>query len=170
MNKNTLAAILSVAASIFVMIGVGLSLCFMYEAERDRQIINVGVESGEDKTVRFEGLHLAPGDRTEYTVNLTNKTDGPYEVSLDIEEQTDLGLKHFVYARIEANGEVLCDKLLSEVFEDAHYEFSVTSDRKRDCVIRITYYMPESVGNDAKNTESVFDMTITATNAEDFYE
>lgn len=64
---------------------------------------------------------------------------------------------------MEKDGEVICDELLAEVFAQEGYELAVDFADGAKNEIKIIYYMPENVGNEAQNAEAKFDLIVTAT-------
>ena len=89
-----------------------------------------------------------------------------YDLSLDFIETEEKTLKHFARVQIVANGDVVCDELLATVFEDEDIILPIdfTEDNK-SIELKIVYYLPIEIGNEAKNAEAVFELLLTANNA-----
>ena len=81
---------------------------------------------------------------------------------LETEEGT---LKHYARVKILANDEVLHDELLATAFENDNIVIPIDFRKDKNTELKIVYYLPLEVGNEAKNTEAVFELQLTASNA-----
>ena len=77
------------------------------------------------------------------------------------EEKT---LKKYARVKIVADGEVISDELLADAFEKEKIVLPVDFDDKKNTELKIVYYLPLDVGNEAKNAEAVFELLLTASN------
>ena len=66
--------------------------------------------------------------------------------------------------KIVANGEVISDELLADAFEKEKIVLPVDFDEGENTELKIVYYLPLDVGNEAKNAEAVFELLLTASN------
>ena len=169
--RRTWARILLTLLSIFILIGVALTFYFIFNPRRSRVIELVVGADGGSETVSFEDLSLVPGSRSEYIIRLRSETEDHYAVSLDFSGSVSDGFRGNLTVEIECDGLdgdrtfLLYELLLGK--EILIYD-KITPDEAYE--IRITYYLPESVGNEAQNSEANFDLTITARNDGGFYE
>ena len=78
----------------------------------------------------------------------------------------DKGLKNFVYARVEYNGKNVYGKdiLLADLFKADIVKFPCELSDGKDHILKITYYMPVDVSNEAENTDADFILRIVASN------
>ncbi len=164
MTKSTITSIIVIAISSMILIGGGIMGYFV--ANPDRGADTISVDIGEGGTVAFEDLALLPGEQTKYEIELKGEIETECEVTLSFEEKSDKTLKHYVYAKVEHNGEVIADKSLSELFEGEVFKFKSDLTKGKISTLTITYYMPADVGNEAENAEADFVLHITAANEE----
>lgn len=164
MNKNRITNIIFGSLVALVVIGIALIIWMLLNPILRNNVIRVDVEDNGEKIVAFERLNIIPGDVEEYTIKLKSEVSCTYEINFGFQELENKGLKDHVYIKIQMDDEVLCDKLLKDVFEDEAITFECTMKRKKRYDIKVTYYMLETVGNEAKNMESTFNLVISATN------
>ena len=166
MKGNNFKRVVLVAGSVLILIGVAL-MTWMLATEEARSDIEVRITEETFEVVEFEGLGLLPGEECEYIVALKGDRAESYTVTLDFveSEEGDGGtLKNFAYVKIEADGEVLCDRLLSEAFEQEDIVLPVDFKEGINTELRIVYYLPLEVGNEAKNAEADFELLVKASN------
>lgn len=160
--KKKIINITLIVMSAMVMLGVGLSIHFLTES---KNVINVEIEPGETKAVSFEELCLRPGESCEYTITLDSEYSEKIRISLRFEDNAPaLTLKNYVYVRVEKDGEVLCDELLAQMFERTEVSLSANFSSRKKNKLKIVYYMPEEISNEAQNAEADFKLLFTATN------
>lgn len=162
MIKRKVINVTLIVMSVVILIGVALTIYF---STSDRHIIKISIEPDQTQAIRFEELYLRPGENCEYILSLSSEQAEVYRLVLCFEDQDPtLTLKDYAYVRMEKGGEVLCDIRLSEAFEQAIIECSADfTDNKKDDV-KIIYYIPENVGNDAQNAEADFKLLVRGTN------
>ena len=162
MTKKLLFRIALIECSLFTLIGVLLSAYFLISV-RERRLIRVEIEDSSIENgvlVPFQHLGLAPGESCSYTLVVDVKDAKAYDLSLAFYEKQDGALADYARVRIESNGEVLRDQLLSELFDD---NLLTLSGKKRERV-KITYYLPAEVGNEAQEAEAIFELLVSASN------
>lgn len=164
MSKKRITNIILGSLITLVVIGIALIIWMLLNPIFRNNVIKVDVEDNGQKIVEFESLNIIPGSIEEYKIKLQTEVASTYEITLDFIEEEDLGLKEFVYVKIQMGDNVLCDKLLKDVFEEETITFECEMELRKKYDINITYYMLENVGNEAKNTQSTFDLVICATN------
>ncbi len=128
----------------------------------ENDIINVELHDGVTKEVVFKKLNLAPGESCGYTLVLEREEVVAYDVTFAFEESEDLKLKNYVYVKMEANGIVFYDKLLADAFEEELINLHVDPADTGSGDIKITYYLPKDVGNEAQKAKSTFKLLVTA--------
>ena len=163
MARSNYVQFVLITLSVLIIVGA-LLLCFLMSADDDRNVIEVRLEDGKTESVKFEGLGLVPGEKCEYTISLQSNKTKTYELKLDFVEDEEKTLKNFARVNISANGETVCDELLSDVFENDDIVLFVDFNKNKNTELKIVYYMPLEVGNEAKNAEAVFELQLAASN------
>lgn len=161
-TKKRLTNIALIVMCVIILLGVALTI---YCLTADKHIIKVSIEPDETKAIRFKELFLYPGESCEYTLSLSSEYAKKYQLALCFEDQNlELTLKNYAYIRMEKDGNVLCDTQLAEIFKRQTIELAVDFTDGETNDIKIIYYMPEDVGNEAQNAEADFKLLVTATN------
>lgn len=162
MTKRMFMNIILIAICVFILVGAGLT---GYLLNVDKSVIKVSVIPNEPQAVTFEQLSLVPGESCEYTLLLSSEYAEKYQLILKSEDQNlSHTLKNYACVRMEKEGQVLCDELLASALVSEDMVLTVDfSDREKN-EIKIIYYMPEDVGNEAQNAEADFKLLITAQN------
>ena len=139
-------------------------MTFLLATEDDRSSMEVWLKDGVTQSVEFENLSLVPGEECEYMISLNSDTANTYDLSLDFVETVEKTLKNYARVKIIANGEAVCDELLATVFEGDDIVFPVDFSAGKNTELKIVYYLPLEVGNEAKNAEALFELLLTASN------
>ena len=150
---------------VLILAGSGLMAYFVANPDRGDVIsVDLGKKSGD--TVTFDDLSLLPGESAEYEILLGGDVKSDCDVSLKFAESGNKDLKKFVYAKIEYNGKNVYgkDMLLDELFKADAVTFPCELSNGEDHIIKITYYMPVEVSNEAENAEADFVLKIVASN------
>lgn len=168
MIKTNTSRIILVCACILIIIGVFLAAWLMASSDDDH-VIDVYLKDGKTEIISFERLALVPGESCEYLVRMKSTGVERYDMSMLFEEtganaQEESNLKHFAKVKIISGDRVLCDKLLSEAFEDGAINLEVDFSRRRNTEFRVIYYLPLDVGNEAKSAETFFNLKVSAEN------
>ncbi|MBQ8817262.1 MAG: hypothetical protein IJZ83_01685 [Clostridia bacterium] len=164
MLKNKLMRIILVVGSALIIVGVSL-MGWLLATEDERGVIEVKLEEGETESLAFEDLTLIPGEECEYTVQLEKTSASKYDLELDfVDSDEEKTLKKYARVKIVADGEVISDELLADAFEKEKIVLPVDFDDKKNTELKIVYYLPLDVGNEAKNAEAVFELLLTASN------
>lgn len=163
MPKSKLMRIILVAGSVLIIVGVSL-MGWMLETEDERGVIEVKLEDGKTESLVFENLTLVPGDECEYIIQLEKTSASKYDIELDFVETEEKTLKNYARVKIVANGEVISDELLADAFEKEKIVLSVDFDNGKNTELKVVYYLPIDVGNEAKKAEAVFELLLTASN------
>lgn len=162
MTKSLVTSIIMIAVCVLILAGSCLMGYFVANPDRGAETIQVDLGKGGD--VVFENLALLPGEKAEYEIELKGEVEALCDVTLEFKEKGNNTLKNFVYAKIEYNGEVIAEKLLAEFFDDDEIKFETNLRGGKVNYIKITYYMPIEVDNEAENAEADFVLRITAAN------
>lgn len=152
-----------IVGSVLIIGGVVLMTC-MLATENDRDVIDVQLDEGKTQSVKFENLSLVPGQECEYTIRLEKVSLDECELNLDFVEMDEGSLKKFARVKIISNGEVLCDELLADVLEGDSVILPVDFDEGKNTELKIVYYLPIEIGNEAKNATAAFELRLTASN------
>ena len=148
---------------VMILIGVFL-MTLRFMISKDSDIIRIRVEANKVQIVEFENLALIPGEQCEYTLLLESDTAEECYTLLDFYEIEEKTLKHYAYVKIESGDQVICNELLADVLENDAIRLDVNFDEEKNTTLKITYYLPVEVGNEAQNAEAIFGLKITASN------
>ena len=164
-NNKFLVAITGIA--LMIVIGVGLVFWAMRN-EREVTVIGISLSGDASSAVDFNDLAMIPGQKTEYTVRFASYSSKRYGVTLDFFEDEDKKayntLKHYVRVRIEVGDEVLCDDVLERVMEGDPLGFNVDIRQRLNTEMKVTYYLPDDIGNEAKGAQAAFKLLVVAGN------
>lgn len=164
MPRSSIMRILMIAISVLMLTGVGLAT-WALATEDERSNIKIDLSEGKTETVKFESLSLVPGESCEYNMELNGDYAEIYDVSLVfVDKDKDMTLKHYARVKIMLGEEVVCDELLADVFENDDIVLDVDLTEKKSTELKIVYYLPIEIGNEAKNAEAVFELQLTASN------
>ncbi len=163
MFKSKLMRIILIAGSVLIIVGVSL-MTWMLATEDERNVIRVSMDEGDSKPIKFEALSLVPGDECEYTVKLVKGGVDKFILNFDFVETGDGTLKNYARVKIIAHDNVVYDDLLANALENNDILLSVDLDEDINDELRIVYYLPIDVGNEAKNAEALFGLILTAGN------
>ena len=158
--KNFMRIIL-IAGSALILVGVSLIGWLLSNRDEKSEIV-VHLEDGNTELVQFEDLTLVPGEECAYTVRLKKSDVDKYQLKLDFIETEEKTLKNFARVKILSNGESVYDELLVTAFEADSIVLSVDFAEEKNTELRIVYYLPLDVGNEAKNAEAIFELLFTA--------
>ena len=164
MPKSNLMRIILIAGSVLIIVGVSL-MGWMLATEDERGVIEVKLEEGKTESLVFEDLSLVPGEECEYTVQLKKTSTSKYDLELDfVDIDDEKTLKNYVRVKIVIDSEVIFDQLLADAFENEKIVLPVDFKKGENTELKIVYYLPLDVGNEAKNSEAVFELLLTASN------
>lgn len=164
MSKRTLVTIMLVTLCVSLMGGVVVNLLVLKAIDED--VVKVTLKEGEPAVVEFDDLDLIPGDKIEYTLKVADQINGAFDLELAFNEIAESPLKNYVYAKVEADGEEICDVLLAELLKESKtFTLYCANDGIGSYDIKITYYMMPDVGNEAQEADAKFDLTLTAKNS-----
>lgn len=153
-----------------MLVGAGLSIYFLLNPGRADNVLDIDLSIGGQYRVEFSELDLIPGESAEYDVNLSSDINVEALVTLEFKRTDESAagvaeLAKYSYVRITHENEVLCDSLISEFLDnETRVTFECAIGTDSPCNLKIMYYMPSEVGNEAQNAEASFELLITATN------
>ncbi len=164
MPKSKLMRIILIAGSALIIVGVSL-MGWMLATEDERGVIEVKLEEGKTESRAFEDLALVPGEECEYIIQLEKTSASKYDLELDfVDTDNEKTLKNYARVKILANGEVITDELLADIFENEKIVLPVDFDEGKNTELKVVYYLPLDVGNEAQNAEAIFELLLTASN------
>lgn len=163
MRKSIFMRITLIVGSILIIVGVSLMM-WMLTTEDERNVIKVSLDSGDSKPIKFEALKLVPGDECEYTVKLVRGGADNYSLKMDFVETGDGMLKNFARVKIITGDNVVYDELLADTIENENIMLPIDLKKEKSKELRIVYYLPLDVGNEAKNAEALVGLILTASN------
>ena len=164
MNKSVLMRVVTLAAGALILVGVSL-MTWMLVTDEERNNIKVNLTDGDTEVLEFEVVSLVPGEECEYDIQLKGDNAKQYDLGLDfVDTDEDKTLKNFARVKILANGELIRDELLADIFESEDIVLPVDFNEGKNTELKIVYYLPLDVGNEAKNAEAVFELRLKATN------
>lgn len=163
MGRSRIMQIALIIGSVLIIVGVGL-IGWITSTQDERNVINVQLQEGTTETVEFENLGLIPGEECEYVLSLKKGEKNAYDLRLKFVELEEKTLKQFARVKIIFNEEVLHDELLADVFDGDELTVHVDFDSGKKTELKIVYYLPIEVGNEAKNAEAIFELLLTTNN------
>ena len=166
MTKNTFMRISMIASSTLILVGVALTV-YISVVFSNRRVINVDINPDEIHTVEFKDLLLVPGKEEEYILSLKSDIKEKYDAHILFNEIADGDLKKFAYVKIELNGSVIREDSLASLLESDTITLSIDPKKSPAKQIKITYYLPAEVGNEAQESTSDFELLITVSNGGD---
>ena len=156
-----------VLCSVMIIIGVGLVFWAMRN-EKEVTVIDIRLSDNMSTPVDFDGLVLLPGQSTEYTLRFSSYSSRRYCVCLNFVEDEDRKayntLKHYVRAQITIGDEIAYDGLLENLIDDDPIRFPVNVRADLNTKVKIRYYLPDDIGNEAKGASAAFKLLVTAGN------
>lgn len=163
MIKTILSRVLIVITAVMTIIGIILMFQTM-QASEDPDVITVYVKEGTIETVEFADLALIPGASCQYGIKIKSETAKSCNVHMHLVAKEQKGLEKFAYVKILSGDTVLYEELLETAFSTEGVSFPVDFVSGKNVELTVEYYLPESVGNEAKNAEAVFELQISASN------
>lgn len=164
MTKKMLMNISLIALSVMLLLGVSLTV-YVLITGNDSRIIDVQISDGKTETVEFKSLNLLPGEEVVYTLALSGEKAEKYSVVLRFAPNDgSQTLAEYVYVRVEMGGKTACDTLLSNALLGDNIDLYADFSGNTNNDITVTYYLPQSVGNEAQNAAASFELLICASN------
>ena len=164
MLRINIVRIVIVTMSVLLLTGASLAT-WMLATEDDRSNIKITLSEGKTETVHFENLSLVPGESCEYLVSLKGDTAKQYDLTLDfVDSDKEMTLKDYARVKIIFDDDVVCDELLAKIFDVEDIVLSIDLTEEKNTELKIVYYLPIEVGNEAKNAEAAFELLLTASN------
>lgn len=164
MGKRMLITVMLVTLCVSLLAGVAVNLLVLNALGQD--VVKVDLKEGEPAVIEFNELSLIPGQKIEYNLKVAEEISGAFDLELAFNEISESPLKNYVYAKVEADGEQVCNLLLAELLDESKtFSLYCENDGVGSYDIKITYYMMLDVGNEAMEAEANFDLTLTAKNS-----
>lgn len=164
MPKSNLMRIILIVGSVLIIVGVSL-MGWMLATKDERGVIKVELEDGKTESLTFEDLALVPGEECEYTIQLKKTSASKYDLKLDfVDNDDEKTLKNYARVKIVVDGEVISDGLLADILKKEKIVLPVDFDHGKNTELKVVYYLPSDVGNEAKNAEAFLALLLTAGN------
>ncbi|MBR2474418.1 MAG: hypothetical protein IKB51_05255 [Clostridia bacterium] len=163
MAKSKLIRAFLIVGSVLIIVAASL-MCWILATEDERSVIKVKPEEGKPESLTFENLTLVPGEECEYIILLEKVSVSKYDLKFDFIETEKKALSNYARVKIIANGVVISDELLADAFVNEKIVLPVDFDEGKNTELKVVYYLPLDVGNEAKNAEAVFKLLLTASN------
>ena len=164
MTRSNLLRLVLIVGSILIIIGVTLMLWNLV-IEKDPNVIEIHIKDlKKPYPIEFENLCLIPGEQCEYRISLKGDRSNTCSINFDFVELEESKLKDFARVKIESKDGVLLDELLVDAFDNDNFEFPVDFSKKKNTELKVVYYLPLEVGNEAKKADAVFELIVTAIN------
>ena len=153
-RRDTIITWVMAILCLLCLVAVGIT-AYMILTDRGDFFFSIEVDGQEDM-LEFESVGLIPGGEASYTVELEGKLDFASTLNLRFVADEDQPLADFVYAKVYIDGNLQCDELLSALLQRSKTVIYCPLSRGETREVKITYYMPIDVGDDAKRTEASF--------------
>lgn len=164
MPKSKLMRIFLILGSAMIIVGISLT-GVMFATEDERNVIEIELEESKTESLTFEDITLIPGEECEYIIRLEKTRLSKYDLALDfVDTDEEKTLKKFARVKIIADGEVICDELLADAFKNDKIVLPVDFGEEKNTELKLVYYLPVEVGNEAKKAEADFELLVTASN------
>lgn len=146
-----------VATSIFA---VGREIYYDVTASAPESVIEIN--EGELRKIEVNELWLAPGEMREYSFKIECRESADYVISLELDQRLDGGLEEFVEVTVRLGEKKIASgklKTLLKYSEPITYETNLEEGCEAE--FKVTYFMPETVGNEAMGSSTKFDMLLS---------
>ena len=162
--QNTAIRVVLIVACVMLIAGSVLTGYMLLNLD-SRNIIDVELDHEGNAFVEFSTVTISPGESKEYTMEVSSSLPGDCIVTLDFSEIGDGDLKNYMYAVVEVEGVVICDNLLADII-DSEEPLSTPCrvSKKENFEVKVKYYIPLDVGNEAKNAFADYLLHLTVSN------
>ena len=162
MKREILMRIGIILVAVLILCGVVLTLLLMRERGRGG-VFDIGLD-GDISPINFNGLKMVPGDSAEYKLAFKGKEIKEYNVRLSFADADPDGtLKNFIRVKILSGETEIYDELLAEAMDGRSLSLNVNFKKAENTELKLVYYMPLEVGNEAKLATSDFRLNIIST-------
>ena len=162
MKRDLIMQVGIIVIAVLIMCGVVLTLLMMNDDVRG-DVLDIGLD-GNISPIEFGGLKMVPGDSVEYKMCFTGKAAEEYNVNLSFTDADPDGtLKNFIRVKILSGQTAIYDELLVDAMNGDGINVNVNFKAKENTELKLIYYMPLEVGNEAKLATSDFRLNITST-------
>ncbi len=162
MKREIIMRVGIVVIAVLIICGVILTLLLMNEKVRGK-VLDIGLD-GEISPIEFGELKMVPGDSVEYKLAFTGRAAQKYKVNLNFADAAPDGtLKHFVRVKILSGETEIYDRLLADAMDGKDLNLIVNFKKEENTELKLVYYMPLEVGNEAKLATSDFRLNIIST-------
>ncbi len=162
-----------IAFVLFLVIVVSMIVFLLFREvpeDDDVEDVDVIVELEADgttyETLEFNNaLDLFPGEKTEYTLQITCAADGKYQIDFAFVETKEGTLQNFINVELKIGEEVIGSGNLATLFdgEEINYKGDFSSTDPVELVV--VYSMPLETTNEAQGATTSFNLELTARRA-----
>ena len=162
MKREIIMRVGIIVIAVLILCGVILTLLLMNDRVRGN-VFDIGLD-GNISPIEFEGLKMVPGDSVEYKLAFKGRDAKEYNVNLNFADvDPDGTLKNFIRVKILSGETELYDELLADAMDGKTLDLKVNFKKAENTELKLVYYMPLEVGNEAKLATSDFRLNITST-------
>ena len=162
MKREIIMRVGIIIIAVLILCGVVLTLLLMNDRVRGN-VFDIGLD-GNISPIEFEGLKMVPGDSVEYKLAFKGRDAKEYNVNLSFADvDPDGTLKNFIRVKILSGETELYDELLADAMDGKTLDLKVNFKKAENTELKLVYYMPLEVGNEAKLATSDFRLNITST-------
>ena len=162
MIRETIMRIGIILIAVLILCGVVLTLLLWNENVRGN-VFDIGLD-GNISPIEFEGLKMVPGDSVEYKLAFKGRDAKQYNVNLNFTDvDPDGTLNNFVRVKILSGETEIYDQLLADAMDGKDLNLIVNFKKEENTELKLVYYMPLEVGNEAKLATSDFRLNIIST-------
>ena len=162
MKREIIMRVGIIVIAVLILCGVILTLLLMNDRVRGN-VFDIGLD-GNISPIEFEGLKMVPGDSAEYKLAFKGRDAKEYNVNLNFADvDPDGTLKNFIRVKILSGETELYDELLADAMDGKTLDLKVNFKKAENTELKLVYYMPLEVGNEAKLATSDFRLNITST-------
>lgn len=157
-NRKTLSIVLAVL-SVLVLLGSGTMVALLLRMD---DVIRVDLDDGE-QAIKLEALTLRPGEQCDYTLELRSDLDSAVQLDITFTDgDPSQTLGRYARVRMEQDGEVLFDLLLNDAYATGTQALTLQPPKNGKDRVRLVFYLPETIGNEAQNAEARPELRIKA--------
>ena len=163
--RNTIIRTLIVVGSLLIITGIVI-IALMTSTSDNPGIVNVDMDNSKPQAVEFNNFDLVPGSSCEYEIKFNGSRFKQYTVALEFVEKENKSLKDYLRVKIISGDKEIYDNLLANAFSDIPLALSVDFDKGLNTDLKLVYYLPIEVGNEAKNADADFELLFKAESEE----
>ena len=166
MTREAIMRIGIIVIAVLILCGVILTLLLMNDNGKGN-VFDIGLD-GNISPIEFNRLKMVPGDSVEYKLAFKGRDAKEYNVKLSFADADPDGtLKNFIRVKILSGETELYDELMADAMDGRSLSLNVNFKKAENTELKLIYYMPLEVGNEAKLATADFRLNITSTMEKD---